>query len=381
MKVTVSVGGRFHAFNLAAELARQGNLRRLITSYPAFAAARHGVPKDLVSSLWSKEIVERLWQKLPEGWKKRFDPTLATAERFDIKASRRIPEDTDIFVGWSGFSLNSIRYAKVRGIPTILDHGSAHIQYHTDILKEEHEKFGSPIDFDQRMIDKQLREYAEADYIALPSKFAVKTFVDKGIPEKKLICVPYGVNPSSFSPAPKEDDVFRVIYVGGMTLQKGVHYLLQAFAELALPNSELLLVGTMHDEMRPYIEKYPGARAIGSVPQSELHKYYSQSSVFVLDSVQDGFGMVIIQAMACGLPIIASENTGGPDIIREGEDGFIVPIRDPQALGKKIKYLYDHPEARAKMGASAAERVSQGFTWQDYGRRMMAEYQRILQRG
>lgn len=389
MKIVVSVGGRFHGFNLAAELARQGHLSRLITSYPAFIAARFGVPRALVASVISKEIIERGWMKLPEFLRKRFDPTYATAEHFDKRAAQLIPKDADIFVGWSYFSLHAIQRAKELGITTVLDHGSAHIQYHADILKEENKKCGRAFTFDQRVIDKEMEEYATANYIALPSRFAMQTFIDKGVSKEKLIHVPYGVNLESFHPAPKQDKIFRVIYVGGMTLQKGVHYLLQAFAQTALPDTELLLVGAMHDEIKPFLEKYSAitakhgarVRAIGPVPQSELHKYYSQSSLFVLDSVQDGFGMVIIQAMACGLPVIASENTGGPDVVREGEDGFVIPIRDPDALAAKIKYFYENPEARDKMGASAAARVAHGFTWADYGRRMTAEYQRILQRG
>jgi glycosyltransferase involved in cell wall biosynthesis len=88
--------------------------------------------------------------------------------------------------------------------------------------------------------------------------------------------------------------------------------------------------------------------------------------------------MVQAQAMACGLPVICTSNTGGADIVREGQDGFIVPIRDVNALKEKILYFYEHPDACTTMGESARARVQAGFSWSDYGHKMISAYQKIL---
>ena len=88
--------------------------------------------------------------------------------------------------------------------------------------------------------------------------------------------------------------------------------------------------------------------------------------------------MVQPQAMACGLPVIATTNTGSEDIVRDGLDGFIIPIRNLEALKEKILYMYEHPEQRLRMGASAKAHISEGFTWNNYGERMVREYGRIL---
>jgi len=88
--------------------------------------------------------------------------------------------------------------------------------------------------------------------------------------------------------------------------------------------------------------------------------------------------MVQAQAMACGLPAVITTHTGGEDIVRNGVDGFIVPIRDVSALKEKILYFYENEEARRTMGASALNRVKHGFTWKDYGERMIKYYQKIL---
>ena len=138
-------------------------------------------------------------------------------------------------------------------------------------------------------------------------------------------------------------------------------------------------MGGMTEEIKPFFSKYEGHyKYVGHVPQAELYKYYSQGSVFVMMSLEEGLAVVQLQAMACGLPVIATTNTGAEDIVREGKDGFIIPIRDVEALKEKLTYLYEHPDIREAMSRSAKERVSSGFTWDDYGNKMIAEYEKIL---
>lgn len=378
MRVTISVGGRFHAFNLAQQLFKRGFLQRLITSYPKFEVKKYGLPKDRVKSVVIKEILERSWRKIALG--DFYNPEFFIAELYDRLASIQLVP-ADIFVGFASFALHSIRQAQTTGALTVLERGSSHISFHERMLREEYALQGikARLLSHPKITAKELEEYQETDYISVPSSFAKKTFLDRGLPEEKLIQVPYGVDLSQFQQMPKTDNIFRVIFAGGMCLGKGVHYLLQAFSELNLPGAELLLIGSINEEIKPYFQKYRGSfRWLGHIKQKDLHKYYSQGSVFVLNSIDDGFGMVIIQAMACGLPVICTTNTGGPDIIREGQDGFILPIRDVETLKEKLVYLYEHPEIGKAMGISAKVRISQGFTWDDYGEKMIEEYKRIL---
>jgi len=395
MQITISVGGKFHGFNLAQQLLKHGYLKTLITSYPKFEVVKYGIPRDKIKSVVIKELIERSWRKQPAFLRNSYNPQYLIHEIFDQLASRKI-KLSDIFVGWSSFSLYSLRRAKKLGVITIIERGSSHIIYQNDIVKEEHEKFGlRPQLPHPKIIEKELKEYEEADYISIPSLFVKKTFLEQGIPESKLIHIPYGVDLSQFKQIPKEDNIFRVVFAGGMTLRKGVHYLLQAFSELGLPNSELMLIGSMNDEMKPFFKKYgvsiyggPTSLEnrisrivyIGKKPQAELYKYYSQGSVFVMMSIEEGLAMVQPQAMACGLPVICTTNTGGEDIVRNGKDGFIIPIRDVEKLKEKLVYLYENPEICRQMGQSAKQRVSTGFTWDDYGDKMIKEYRRILKR-
>lgn len=388
MRIIISVPGRFHLFNLARQLLFRGHSLHLITSYPKIFVCRYGIPKKNIESIFLKEVLERGWKKLPHFIRGVYNPQYFIHELFDISVSKKILNyKADIINGGSSVFLRTLRKAKLLSMITILERGSSHIQYQNSILKEEYEKFGIKTEAFQlphpKIIEKELQEYEEADYISIPSSYVRRTFLEKGVDEKKLIQVPYGVDLSSFKQISKDDNIFRIIFAGGMTLRKGVHYLLQAFSELNLPNSELLLIGSMNDEMRGFFRKYNVGEGkikyIGHIPQNELHKYYSQGSVFVLMSIEEGLAMVQPQAMACGLPVICTTNTGGEDIVRDGMDGFVIPIRDIEMLKEKILFMYEHQDICKQMGQSAEERVTSGFTWDDYGKKIIQEYERILE--
>jgi glycosyltransferase involved in cell wall biosynthesis len=376
----VSVFGRFHAFYLAYQLHKRGRLSQLITTYPVFEVAKYGIPPDKVTSLVSQEIAFRGWSRLNRVLKLRMDPDPWFHERFDEAASRHFRPETDIYVGWSSFSERGLRRAHEHGAVTILERGSAHIEHQRDLLLEEYARCGVAGQLPAPdIVGKELREYQLADYISIPSGFVKRTFLDKGFPEDRLLRVPYGVNLSEFRQAPRQDDTFRVVFVGSMSLRKGVHYLLQAYAELGLRDAELWLIGNLLPEMEHFFRRYEGRfRYFGHLPQSDLFRHLSQASVFALCSIEEGMAMVQAQAMACGLPLICTTNTGGEDLIEDGQEGFIVPIRDVAALKEKILYFYDHPEECRRMGQLARRKVSEGLTWDSYGERMCAEYGRIL---
>lgn len=381
MQVVISGGGRFHIFELAKQLLRKNALGRLITSYPRYKAIQAGLPPEKVKSILIKEIILRGWKYIPAPLRLGYNPQYLSCEVFDRLARTKLT-GCDIFVGLSSFSLHTMIRAKLSGCVTILERGSSHIIAQQDILQEEYDRFGLPFTgAHPKVIEKELAEYNAADWIFVPSAFAKRTFIDQGIDEGKLVSVPYGVDLSSFRQLPKNDRVFRVIFCGNLSLQKGVHYLLRAFSELKLPASELLLIGNCPEEMKPFLKKYAGSyNWIGPVSHDILYRYYSQGSVFVLNSIQEGFGMVITEAMACGLPLICTTNTGGGEIISEGREGFIIPIRDVEALKEKILFLYENQVLAAKMGRKAKDKVSSGFSWDDYGGRIMKNYSEILNR-
>lgn len=383
MKVIISVGGRFHSFNLAQELLKRESLDFIITSYPKFITRKWNLPDEKVKSVFIKEILERSYSKLPSFIQNLYNPQAFICDLFDKMASKKL-EKADIFVGWSSFSLYSLRKAKELGIKTVLERGSSHIVYQYEILKEEYERFGYKPAFEDiphpKIIEKELKEYEEADYISIPSLFVKRTFIEKGIPENKILDIPYGVDLTHFKQIPKKDNIFRIIFAGTICLRKGAHYLLQAFYELNLPNSELVLLGNIGNDIRNILVKYQNNQKIKikKVSHFELYREYSQGSVFVLPSIEEGLARVIPEAMACSLPVVCTTNTGGEDIVRDGIDGFIIPIRDVERLKEKILFFYENPDIAKKMGENAKERAKSSFTWDDYGEKIFKSYNKIL---
>ncbi len=380
VKVSVGSPGRFHTFDLARQMERLGHLARLNTAYPRWKVK--GLPGHKVRTF--------PWLMTPIAAAAKVGLNLApqsalnrlVIESFDAWASRNL-EPCDVFHCLSSFGLESGRRARESyGALRVCDRGSAHIQCQDEILAEEFRLWNQeyrPID--RGTVDRELEEYKECDLITVPSEFSYRSFVAKGVPERKLAKLPYGVDVGMFRPALRHDHIFRVIYVGQMSLRKGLPYLLDAVLSEPIPNLELWLIGPCLPEARPFLAKYEGRyRYFGPIQQARLAEYYSQGSVFVIASVEEGLACVQAQAMACGLPVIATTNTGAEDLFADGVEGFIVPIRSPEAIREKILYLYEHPDTRDQMAQAALARVRQMGGWDSYGANAAAAYGKALGR-
>jgi glycosyltransferase involved in cell wall biosynthesis len=218
-------------------------------------------------------------------------------------------------------------------------------------------------------LQRKDQEIQLADHIFVASSITQASLLREGIAPEKISIIPYGAPIEYFQPAPKPDRTFRALFVGQVGARKGVHYLLQAWKKLRLPQAELMLVG-FNNFPQHWLDHLPSTvRYIPSVPHPQLNQYYSSANVFVFPSLVEGFGLVLTEAMACGIPIITTPNTAGPDIITNGVEGFIIPIRDPEALQEKIEWCYQHPAELAEMGW-AARRKAEQLTWSRYQRQL-----------
>lgn len=380
MNVSISISGRFHAFDLAWQLQKRDFLRTLITSYPKFKVAEWNIQPSRIQTVITHELLCRGWSQLASRLKLSARPELYLLDRFDRIAATKIPEDTDIAVAWSSSALHVLRRGHALKAKSILERNSTHIGFQKDILVEEYSQVGlRPQLPAPDIMEREFEEYETADFICVPSTFAHRSFVEYGVPAAKVFTVPFGVDHHSFYPVPKQDSTFRIIHCGSLSIRKGVHYLLQAFHELRLKNAELWLVGPSTREIAPYLERYagPNLQLRGTFPQAELYRQYSQGSLFCIASIEEGFAMVISQAMACGLPVVCTTNTTGDDIVRDGVDGYVIPIRNVEILKERIAALHADQERCRAMGASARQRILDGFTWDHYGESMARQYTRI----
>lgn len=375
LEVIVSSGGKFHAYHIVRGAQWAGYLKRFITTI--FDRRETGIDRTRVRQIILPELLGMALQRLP-GAGSLYLSYLVRDNLFDWLARRYI-DGGDIFNVFNHFGLYSMRKAKRLGMKTLVERSSAHPAVHDQILRAEYARYGLRFSEANRLLfRKHEQEYAEADAIAVPSEFVWRTMVEQGIPADKLRRVHFGFAPERFQPMPraKGDSTFRVLFVGAISLQKGVQYLLEAFGRLNLPQAELVLVGGRFPDSRAFLPRYEGLyRHIPFVPQDQLAEIYQSASVFVLPSLQDGFGMVVYEAAACGLPVIITENVGAA--IRDGQDGFVVPIRDPEALADRLLRLYRDQGLREAMGRSAHAYVQQ-FTWEAYHQQVISHYRELV---
>ena len=383
MRVTISTAGRFQpAYVWAAFLDGTDQLERLITPLPYRKVSGFGAPKRRTYSLapfaaWSY-AVRRYGTRAP----RRLLETnaLLTAVSFD-NAVARLLGTCDVFNGWTGSSLASIRRARRRDVPSVLQTGSAHIVTQHDLLQEEAVKYGAHgPSTHPGVIARVLREYQEADTIVVPSPFVHRTFVDQGIAPEKLVVVPWCALPVHGSGErwpPDESRPVTILFVGGCTLRKGLPYLLDAAKALG-PVAEVRLVGTPNPSLFARLGGLPrNVTAVGTKTGQGLRDELRNADIFVLPSVEDGSALVTIEAMLAGLPVVVSDQAG-PALIKDGESGFIVPACDAGALADRLLLLARDPDARARIGA-AGRQVAAPRTPQVYGAELVERvYSRLL---
>lgn len=380
-KVIISCSTKFWAFPLAEQLEKHDCLSMLITTYSSQknTIAKHFIKrrdKENITTLKIKTCIPlAIGMKLfpnPFFWNDLFDRWVA----YKIKRS-----DAEVFIGWSGMSLRSIRAAKKKGMITVLERGSAHISYQLNLLSDEFNKNGLPFKKDERIKEKELIEYQEADYIAIPSSFVKNTFVDKGIPEHRLVINPYGASSLfKFTATQAESGKFIVVYLGALMVRKGITYLLEAIKKLDITETdfEVWFIGAVMEDVKKEVENVGVSQNIkffGHVSQHQLPELLSSCSVGVVPSIEDGFGMVVPQLLACKVPVIVTENTGAADLITNGKNGYVIPIRDSLAIKEKIELLYNDKELLARMKENAPKLGD--LSWDAYGDRYVATLEKI----
>lgn len=201
------------------------------------------------------------------------------------------------------------------------------------------------------------------DYVCA-SSVTKKSLLKEGVDEHRIKVIPYGVETSTFPYINRTaGSTFKILFIGSLNQRKGIIYLLEALQ--VLPNIELIIVGRGIFDY-DLIKGYPYKITVHhNIPHKRLISVMHEANCFVLPSVIEGFGQVILEAMATGLPVIASENTAAQDIISGGYDGFIIPIRNSVAITDTLKLLIKDPVLANNVGLNAAK-TAKKYTWQRF---------------
>lgn len=278
-------------------------------------------------------------------------------------------------------ALKTFKAAREVGTLCILDQVVGHIKTGESILSEErllHPEFADTIpDSAARWaLERCSTEAIVADMVIAASEYVRDSLIMNGVSPSRIVLCPYGVDTERFRPAEKVDDhSFKILFVGQLSQRKGIKYLLEAFKDINLEKAELVLMGGVGGSGAG-LKSYEGLfKHISHVPYSELPQYYQSADIFVYPSLHEGSVLAIYEALASGLPVVTTPNSGS--VVRDGVEGFIVPIRDIEALKEKILLLYQNKDLRDRMGQHARKRA-ESFTWQAYRQRLGALVQNFI---
>jgi glycosyltransferase involved in cell wall biosynthesis len=282
----------------------------------------------------------------------------------------------DVVVAGYHVAYPAFRRARDEGQRTVLNYPIAHHRWQYRYYAETARRFPEFAAALPRFADQEAhafeleREIDLADTILVGSRFVRESFIEQGIEPSRLVTVPYGADLQRFQPATQPRPAgapFRVLFVGQIGERKGVSHLLKAYQAFAKPDTRLQLVGDFVAGSEVYAPYRSLFEHTPNVPQARLAELLRAADVFVLPTLVEGMPMVVIEAMACGLPVIVTAH--GPDeVVRDGVDGCIVPPCDATAIAAALERLYADRELRLQMGRNALRRASH-WTWERYAQR------------
>jgi alpha-maltose-1-phosphate synthase len=360
---------RFLKSSAGRKMLGAGVAKRLLTR------RQEGLDPSKVAALLVPDLVERLGRSPME---KRFTPGFFSYWSMILfgRLSQYYVQGADLLHVRSGYGRGVIARAKRAGVVCLVDHSIADPLVLAEMLQTEASRWGLPDEFPELHWRCVSQDIDAADHILVNSAFVRDTLMaGRGIPADKITILPLGLDLARFSPAPvasSKPKPFRILFAGGIGLRKGVLYLLQAWEKLNLPDAELILIGSVADIEERLSQCKAKFRHLPVLPHEELISHYQNASVFVFPSLIEGSARVIQEAMACGVPIITTANSGS--IVQDGVEGFVVPIRDPEAIRARILELYHHPARRREMGLAARAAAVREFAPEIYHKGLIRLY-------
>jgi glycosyltransferase involved in cell wall biosynthesis len=344
------------------------------------------VLKELVPPQWQPKPLKRLLgRQLPAGLPRHLvrDQPFASLSwaRRDARSDalvlqraclERFGGANALYTNFIKKDLDAIRQAKNQGMHVVheliigADVGR--------ILLEERRQFpgieptGEPEDTVEAGITRDVRKWALCDQVLVPSEYCRQSTIALGCDPAKISLVPYGLSEHWFDLKP-DLQPGRILFVGQVGLRKGNHYLAEACRLLKARGVvfECRVVGPLQVDVQQPL--FAGPFYLGQVPSSQVHEEFRRADIFVLPTLADSFGLVHLEAMACGVPVVTTPHCGS--VVRDGVEGFLVPIRNSGFLADRLEQLLIDRSLRDRLGAAARLRA-RDYTWERYGERLLA---------
>lgn len=401
-KIIVAHPGQQHSYKVASELKKNGMLFKYITTvYNKNTSFIMKVVKTFLSNdnliranrrrnelLNDEDVLQfRELGGLLEIALARFDKSRKlynwwqrhNSDKFGVKVAKfAIKNNVDavILYDTNAFKCFEILKTKAPTILRVMDVSAANRLYMKDIYEQDFKKcpkFSEKLKKERSFLWKEkvcqrlLSEIKDTQIFVAPSFFVKKSLIYSGIREEQIFICPYGAN---FSPL-KTDKIVKwegeleAVYVGNVTEMKGIFYLLEATKRIDRCRIHLTVVGS-YDSQDKLLDQYKDVVTfLGRVSHDQVAEILKRSDLFVFPSLGEGLSLSVLEALACGLPCIVTENSGANDAIIEGRNGFVVKIQDVDALEEKMRWFDEHRDLIPQMSKIASQTIAQ-FNWNNH---------------
>lgn len=405
MKILLSHSGKQHSYWVAKALNELHKLAFFQTSVYVTGRFTQMLLNVLSNSFWSRRYIAGLsGRKVQSHWRFEFREMILRLRRasnesiflsictrdgkFDHHVAKSISsQDFDVFWGFQGSSLESIKAAKEHGRMTICEQTAVYFPTYSAIyeeemsLKPEWAPTIRPVKYSTEYHQRLIEEPLFADYVIAASNFTRQSLIAGGIDASKILVLSLGFDTSGIKTKTAfrtKTNPLKILFVGRLTQEKGLSYLLDAVNAFSSEQVELHLIGGGWYSGHP-VSKYLSGNVFlhRQMSQPRLWEIYKEYDLLVLPSLSEGFGMVIVEALVAGVPVIASENTIGNDIISNGVNGYVVPIRNVSALKDSITAILSLPEKAYMDMSKAAKQSAEQFSWDSYKSRLSELLQKI----
>lgn len=299
---------------------------------------------------------------------------------------RKLVGQVDVVHTWPMGALQTLKVAKELEIPTVLERPNANTRFAYEVVQQECERLGVALPpghehaYNAEVLRVEEAEYQMADGLLCPSDFVVKTFTDKGYEPNKLVRHTYGFDEKLYYPDPKPRPAnvgLAMLFVGVCAVRKGVHFALEAW--LRSPAS---VKGTFQiageflpayaEKLRPMLS-HPSVKVLGH--RNDIPDLMRQSDILILPSIEEGFGLVIADAMGSGCVPLASDAC--TEICKHMETGLVHRVGDVKAVAEQITMLHEDRALLARLRSACLERSPQ-ITWSAAGARLLKAYREVI---
>lgn len=328
------------------------------------------VPREKIHVLWGPLLFQRLFARTRSVWLRDLGEWFAWT-LFDYWVSMHLKRvKPDLVIGYEMGCLRTFRQAKRLGATCILDAAACHFRWvDQQILGSKYR--AKSLDPCSALRRRKLSEARLADFIMCPSELAKVTYVRHRLSRAKVFVNPLGYEPQVFFP-PSHPEIGRhmnptFIYVGQLAKHKGLHILLDAFDRVAVkhPSVRLRVVGPSLDLQ---VTPNENTQVLGRISPSELSKELASCDCLVLPSLTDSLGLVVLEALAVGLPVCVSDHAGAMQFVKNGENGWIIPAGNSHALARRLEQCVDDIDVVRGMSDQCSASVAD-YTWRHYQQR------------